>query len=136
MALKGAGAITRMFSDPVRRNVLVLAVCQAMGSTGTSMLAAVASLVGYALVEDKSIATLPVAVQWTATMFSTIPASHLMRWIGRRAGLSVGVIIQMTDRGEPFRSVSPRQRVHRYRCVLHAVLPFRCSGHGAGKLSQ
>jgi len=56
------------------------------------MLAAVASLVGYTLVDDKSLATLPVAAQWTATMCTTIPASHLMRWIGRRAGLSIGAI--------------------------------------------
>ena len=92
MALIERGAIARMFSDPVRRNVLILAICQAVGSTGTSMLAAVASLAGYSLVEDKSLATLPVAVQWTATMCATIPASHLMRWVGRRAGLSCGAL--------------------------------------------
>jgi MFS family permease len=85
-------SFAQMFTDPVRRNVLVLAICQAMGATGTSMLAAVASLVGYSLVEDKSLATVPIAVQWTATMCATIPASHLMRWIGRRAGLSVGAL--------------------------------------------
>ena len=96
VALIKAGAIAQMFSEPVQRNVLILAICQALGSTGMSMLAAVASLVGYALVDDKSLATLPVAVQWTATMVTTIPASHLMRWIGRRAGLSVGALIQMS----------------------------------------
>ena len=84
-----------LFQDVARRNVLLLAICQGMSTTGTSMLAAVASLVGYSLVEDKSLATLPVALQWTATMCATIPASHLMRWIGRRAGLSVGVTVKI-----------------------------------------
>jgi MFS family permease len=92
VALIKGNSLVQMFSDPVRRNVLILAICQAMGATGTSMLAAVASLVGYSLVEDKSLATLPIAVQWTATMCTTIPASHLMRRIGRRAGLSVGAL--------------------------------------------
>ncbi|MFT5174485.1 MAG: MFS family permease [Gammaproteobacteria bacterium] len=92
MTLMSFNSFAQMFTDPVRRNVLVLAICQAMGATGTSMLAAVASLVGYSLVEDKSLATVPIAVQWTATMCATIPASHLMRWIGRRAGLSVGAL--------------------------------------------
>ena len=79
--------------DDLEDSSLLLACCQAFGTTGTSMLAAVVSLVGYSLVEDKSLATLPVAIQWTATMCTTIPASHLMRWIGRRAGLSCGVSI-------------------------------------------
>jgi MFS family permease len=92
VTLMSFNSFAQMFTDPVRRNVLVLAICQAMGATGTSMLAAVASLVGYSLVEDKSLATVPIAVQWTATMCATIPASHLMRWIGRRAGLSVGAL--------------------------------------------
>ena len=92
-------APSSLLSDPARRNVLLLACCQAFGATGTSMLAAVASLVGYSLVEDKSLATLPVAIQWTATMCTTIPASHLMRWIGRRAGLSCGVSILIAGAG-------------------------------------
>jgi len=58
--------------------------------------AAVAALVGYSLVDDKSFATLPLAFQWTATMVTTIPAAQLMRRFGRRAGLSLGAIIFMT----------------------------------------
>jgi MFS family permease len=95
----GALALTKsmtILSDPVRRNVLLLAICQAVSSSGTSMLAAVAALVGYSLVDDKSFATLPLAFQWTATMATTIPAAQLMRRFGRRAGLSLGAIIFMT----------------------------------------
>ena len=95
----GALALTKsmtILSDPVRRNVLLLAICQAVSSSGTSMLAAVAALVGYSLVDDKSFATLPLAFQWIATMATTIPAAQLMRRFGRRAGLSFGAIIFMT----------------------------------------
>lgn len=92
MALIGRQALATMLTDPTRRNVLVLAACQAMGTTGNSMLAVVAALVGYSLVDDKSLATVPIAAQWTATMVTTIPASQLMRRIGRRAGLSVGAL--------------------------------------------
>lgn len=95
----GALALTNtltIFADPVRRNVLLLAICQAVSNSGTSMLAAVAALVGYSLVDDKSFATLPLAIQWTATMATTIPAAQLMRRFGRRAGLSLGAIIFMT----------------------------------------
>ena len=84
-----------LVSDPVRRNVLLLAVCQAVSNTGSSMLAAVAALVGYSLADDKSFATLPLAFQWTATMATTIPAAQFMRAVGRRAGLSLGAVIFM-----------------------------------------
>ncbi|MBT5108864.1 MAG: MFS transporter [Rhodospirillaceae bacterium] len=76
--------------DPVRKNVILLAVCQALANSGSSLIVAVSALVGLWLAEDKSFATLPIAVQFAATMLSTLPASFLMRRIGRRAGFTVG----------------------------------------------
>lgn len=76
--------------DPTRKNVLLLAGCQALAMSGSSMLAAVAALAGYMIAEDKSLATLPVACQFLATMLSTIPASLFMRRFGRRAGFTLG----------------------------------------------
>ncbi len=81
--------------DPTRKNVFLLAVCQALAMSGSSMLAAVAALAGFMIAEDKSLATLPVACQFLATMLSTIPASLIMRRIGRRAGFSIGQIFGM-----------------------------------------
>lgn len=80
-------------ADNTRRNVLLLALCQALHNSGTSMLIVVSALAGYMLAADKSLATLPLALQWTATMATTIPASLLMRRHGRRLGLSVGALI-------------------------------------------
>ena len=77
-------------SDPVRKNVILLAVCQALANSGSSLIVAVSALVGLWLAEDKSFATLPIASQFAATMFSTLPASFLMRRFGRRAGFTVG----------------------------------------------
>ncbi len=69
-----------------RRNVPLLATCQALMMSGTSLIITTAALVGFALAEDKSWATLPLAAQFIATMCTTIPASLLMDRIGRRQG--------------------------------------------------
>ena len=80
-------------ADHTRRNVLLLAMCQALHNSGTSMLIVVSALAGHMLAADKSLATLPLALQWTATMATTIPASLLMRRYGRRLGLSLGALV-------------------------------------------
>ena len=77
-------------TDPARKNVTLLAVCQALANSGSSLILSVSALVGLWLSEDKSLATLPIACQFTATMCSTLPASFLMRRIGRRAGFTIG----------------------------------------------
>jgi MFS family permease len=61
--------------------------------TGNAVVMTVSALAGYMLAEDKSLATLPLALQFTATMAATIPASLLMKQIGRRAGFSLGVLV-------------------------------------------
>ena len=61
--------------------------------SGTSLIATTAALVGHSLAIDKSDATLPLALQFVATMLTTIPASHLMRRIGRRGGFWLGAAV-------------------------------------------
>ncbi|MEO3435532.1 MFS transporter [Inquilinus sp. CAU 1745] len=78
------------------RNISLLIVAQALGMTCQSLVIVIAALVGYSLADDKSLATLPVALQLTATMLTTFPASLLMRRVGRRAGFTVGVLIGAT----------------------------------------
>ncbi|MGQ0662615.1 MAG: MFS transporter [Pseudomonadota bacterium] len=79
-----------MFADPARRNVLVLACCQALVMIGTTTMIAEAALIGHMLAENKALATLPISLQQLGVMLATFPASFLMRRVGRRAGLSVG----------------------------------------------
>jgi MFS family permease len=76
--------------DAGHRNVLLLALCQAAYvSTGT-LTATVGSLAGHALAQDKAFATAPSAALVIGTALSTIPASLLMRRVGRRLGFMVG----------------------------------------------
>ena len=75
-----------MFSDPAKRNVLILAVCQALYMTGTSLMIATGPLAGKILTPSPGWETLPLAAHHAGVMLATIPASHLMRRIGRRAG--------------------------------------------------
>ena len=59
---------------------------------GTSTMIAEAALVGYALAENKALATLPTGLQQVMVMVTAIPASLLMQRIGRRWGFTVGAI--------------------------------------------
>ena len=82
-----------MVLTPARRNVMVLAVCQAVAMTSISMMATVSALAGQMLASDKALATLPIALQQLTVMLTTFPASYLMRHFGRRAGFSLGALV-------------------------------------------
>ncbi|MBU2091385.1 MAG: MFS transporter, partial [Alphaproteobacteria bacterium] len=79
--------------DPTRKNVILLACCQAFSMTGNSLTMTVSAIVGTMLADDKSLATLPLAVQLTSTMLTTLPASMLMKRFGRRPGFMLGVVV-------------------------------------------
>jgi predicted MFS family arabinose efflux permease len=76
-----------------RRNVFILALCQALFMTGTSMVLTVTALAGEALAPGTGLATLPISLQFVVTMLTTVPASFLMRRLGRRTGFQVGAAI-------------------------------------------
>ena len=82
-----------------RRNVLLLALCQAFFMTATSAIVTSAALIGYQLSPDKALATLPLAVQFVAVMAVTVPASLLMKRIGRRDGFTVGLCLGLVGAG-------------------------------------
>ena len=86
-------------ASTVRRNVFILAICQALSMSGASLVMTVSALAGQMVAMDKSLATLPLAMQFTATMLSTIPASLLMGRIGRRAGFTIGQVIGLLGAG-------------------------------------
>ena len=69
-----------------KRNVLLLALSQAVLITGTSLLLSSCALVGMALTSARALATLPLALMFLAQMTTTIPASLHMQRGGRRAG--------------------------------------------------
>lgn len=61
--------------------------------TGSSLLITSSAVVGAMLTDDRSLATLPLALQFLATMLTSIPASFVMRQWGRRAGFLLGSVI-------------------------------------------
>ena len=71
------------------RNVPLLSVAQALMMSSNSLIVATAALVGYNLAEDKSLATLPLAIQFIAVMCTSIPAAMLMEKIGRKAAFQI-----------------------------------------------
>ena len=85
--------------NSMKRNVLLLAACQAMLMTGGALLIATSALVGFRLATDKALATLPLAMQMLASMLTTIPASLLMQRYGRRAGFLLGSTIGISGAG-------------------------------------
>jgi len=73
------------------RNVPILATSQAMMMISNSLIITTSALVGFALATDKSLATLPLAIQFISTMLTSIPASYLMKKIGRKYGFLFAV---------------------------------------------
>ena len=60
--------------------------------TNNSILIATNGLAGYALAADKAFATLPVTAYIVGAALTTMPASLLMRRLGRRAGFTLGAV--------------------------------------------
>src|SRR5256885_8061454 len=73
-----------------RRNVGLLAACQAMLFTNNSTLITINGLAGLALAPYTALATLPVTCWVLGGAIGTMPASLHMKRVGRQAGLTSG----------------------------------------------
>src|SRR5579862_117694 len=78
-----------------RRNVGLLAACQAMLMSNNSTLIAINGLAGLALAPTPALATLPVTCWVAGGALSTMPASQYMKRVGRRAGLMQGMLFAL-----------------------------------------
>jgi len=78
-----------------RKNVTVLAALQALLLTNNSTAIALNGLAGYALAENKSLATLPVTGWVVGASLTTFFASLLMKRIGRKGGFTFGALVGM-----------------------------------------
>ena len=77
-------------------SVYLLAICQALMMSGTTLLITASALVCYTLTDDKSLTTLPLSLQFLGLMLTSIPASLIMgRW-GRKAGFMLGSLFGIT----------------------------------------
>ena len=78
--------------NSIRRNVGLLAACQALLFTNNSTLIAINGLAGLALAPYAALATLPVTCWVLGGALGTMPASLHMKRVGRRAGLTAGTL--------------------------------------------
>jgi len=78
------------------RNVPLLAFSQAMMMSSMSLILTASALVGYALADDKSLSTFPVAVIFIAVMLTSIPAAMLIQRIGRKPSFMLATFFGMT----------------------------------------
>jgi MFS family permease len=76
--------------DSTRRNVTLLAACQAMLFSNSSTLASINGLAGMALAANPALGTLPVTTWVLGGAIATMPASLYMKRVGRTQGLIAG----------------------------------------------
>ncbi|MEJ2258622.1 MAG: MFS transporter [Woeseiaceae bacterium] len=68
------------------RNLVVLVCCQLISATATISFVMLGGIIGASLTDNKAFVTLPLSLMVVAVAATTIPASMLMRRIGRRHG--------------------------------------------------
>jgi MFS family permease len=78
--------------NSTRRNVGVLAACQALLFTNNSTLIAINGLAGLALTPYMALATLPITCWVIGAAIGTMPASLHMKRVGRQRGLTMGTL--------------------------------------------
>jgi len=79
----------------MRRNLLLLATCQALGQAANTMMFAATALSVSTFLNIREYATLPVTMQHLGIMVAVFPAAMLMQRLGRRAGFQIGSLFGM-----------------------------------------
>jgi MFS family permease len=74
----------------------MLAAAQMLGSSGLTVTVILGGIIAADIAPRPSLATVPISLAIVATALTTIPASLLMRRIGRRAGFIVGASVGLT----------------------------------------
>ncbi len=73
-----------------KKNLTLLAICQGLMLSSTSLTIATAALVGVSLSPNPALATLPLGLLYLVVMITMLPASFLMKRHGRRVGFALG----------------------------------------------
>lgn len=77
----------------MHRQVLILAIAQAIFQTASTLVMTVGGLAGARLAGSPALATLPIATMFLGTALMTFPASMWMARAGRRPGFVVGALL-------------------------------------------
>jgi len=74
------------------RNLVILVFCQLISASGSIVMVMLGGIIGANLTVNKALATLPLSMMVVAIAATTIPATILMRRIGRRKGFALSSI--------------------------------------------
>ncbi|MGH2582958.1 MAG: MFS transporter [Anaerolineales bacterium] len=75
------------------RNVILLALCQALGMAGPTTVVLLGGIIGAQLAPDPKFSTLPISLGVVSMAVMSIPGALLMRRIGRRKGFMLAVFV-------------------------------------------
>jgi MFS family permease len=78
-----------------KRNLLLLACCQAIGQAANTMMFTATALSVVTFMSVRDLATLPVTMQHLGVMLSVFPAAILMQRRGRKLGFRIGSTVGM-----------------------------------------
>jgi predicted MFS family arabinose efflux permease len=78
------------------RNLIILVTCQMISATATISIVTLGGIIGTTLTSNKAFATLPLSLMVVAVAATAIPATILMRWIGRRLGFTLAAVLAAT----------------------------------------
>ncbi len=79
------------------RNILILLVCQLISATGAIILVTLGGIIGAKLTQNPAFATLPVSIMVLSVAATTIPATVLMRTIGRKKGFAMSSLCSVAS---------------------------------------
>jgi len=82
-----------MIGRPMHRQVLLLAVAQALVQTASAIVMTVGALAGGMIASSPGLATAPIAAMFLGTAVATAPASLWMSRAGRRPGFIAGALL-------------------------------------------
>ena len=71
-------------------SILLLSICFSLSASTSSLSVSASSIVGFQIAENKALATFPLTFHLLGTMLAGIPASMLMKFIGRRYDFLIG----------------------------------------------
>ena len=79
------------------RNILILLFCQLISATGAIVLVTLGGIIGAKLTQNPAFATLPISIMVISVAATAIPATVLMRKVGRKLGFAMASLCSVAS---------------------------------------
>jgi MFS family permease len=112
-------------NQKMNRNILILAISQALGLAAAPMIVLIGGIIGADLAPAKSWATLPLALMVLGGASFTVPAALLMGKIGRRYGFIAGMTLALLA------ALTAIYAIHNRNFLLFCLATFGIGGNMA-----